>query len=78
MESPSDLRNKFSRAVLSVESLDWDGFLTSESSWDRCERVIMLQETRIEPSFIRIGQKMGSVDQKMLKIDIGSFSDKVW
>ena len=37
----------------------------------------MLQETRIEPSFIRIGQKMGSVDQKMLKIEMGSFSDKV-
>ena len=36
----------------------------------------MLQETRIEPSFIRIGQKMGSVDPKMLKIEMGSFSDK--
>jgi len=37
----------------------------------------MLQETRIEPSFARTGQEMGSVDQKMLKIEMGSFSDKV-
>ena len=34
----------------------------------------MLSETRIEPSFIRNGQKMGSVDQKMFKIEMGSFS----
>ena len=34
----------------------------------------MLSETRIEPAFIRNGQKMGSVDQKMFKIEMGSFS----
>jgi hypothetical protein len=37
----------------------------------------MLSETRIEPAFIGNGQKMRSVDQEILKIEMGSFSDKV-
>lgn len=38
----------------------------------------MLSETRIEPEFIRNGQKkIGSVYQNKLKIELVSFSGKV-
>ena len=33
-------------------------------------------ETRNEPSFAEIGQKLTSVDQKVLSIMVSSFSDK--
>ena len=70
------LRNECSRAVLRHEILDGDGFLTPDSVCDhwRCTNIVF--ETRNEPSFAEIGQKLTSVDQKVLSIMVSSFSDK--
>ena len=58
------------------EILDGDGFLTPDSVYDhwRCTNIVF--ETFNEPSFAEIGQKLTSVDQKVLSIMVSSFSDK--
>ena len=57
-------------------ALDEDGFLTPYPVCDhgRCSNTAF--ETRNEPSFAEIGQKLTSVDQKVSSIVVLSFSDK--
>ena len=67
------LRSNCSRAVFCHNTLGRDGFVTSDDSKNPCECANTVSETENEPSYVGIGQKLTSVDQKMFMTLVGSF-----
>ena len=74
---PRDPRDNSEVSVLTRSfchnTLDWDVFLSSDDSENPWECANTVSETENEPSYVGIGQKLTSVDQKVSMTLVRSF-----